>query len=334
MTGAVLSCPGLCNSSAGGDLFCDIKSLYGIDIDEAGLAGAMFRIEKSDDNENHIIYITGIYDYITGRGFKNIFKLHKTTAGKYYACRDDGIYLLYEYPKVYKLGFSFNENGRDMVRLLADFHCSSEGYMPPPGGKVKSCWGRWIEEYKKALRVVEKYQEQLKKKHDKSPFETIFMSGVDVYAERMEESISLLKNKGYLSSVEKSMKKHQICLDSFRQSNFFSTNAGMFINSLDKCRYDIREKDIAELLGKLSCSCTLRNAEMLAGMLDEYDRENPLETNSIDIIKAFLLFPYEYVKVCSKYMKDGLKRSEGECMGKLQNAMMIDDMRAKIAGIL
>ncbi|HBM76013.1 MAG TPA: hypothetical protein DD429_10755 [Clostridiaceae bacterium] len=334
MIGTQSCCPKLKQLLPDRDLPYDIRIMYGIDMDETEQTEAMFYLEKSDDSETHLVYISGLYDYITGRGFKRILKLCDAADGKYYMCRDDGIYLLYEYPGLPKFGFSFSKNGSDMMMLLAKFHKYSEGYVPPPGGKAKSCWGRWIEEYKKEYAKIKKYCKQVDVKADKSAFENRFLSSRHKYMERMENSISLLKNKGYLYSVEESMRKRQICMESFKQSNFFSVGHDMYIKSLGKCKYDIREKDIAELLGKLICSYRGKDNRKLIKLVDEYDSVNMLNSNSIDIIKAFLMFPEEYIKVCSKYMEDSSRRSEVEYIEKLMSAMSADNKKAKLAETL
>lgn len=326
------------------ELLKDIERAYGIDISksipfdkESSIIYSKDSVRwlcKSKDSETDIIFITGLYDYIQKKGFKKILKLYKTKKGKYYSCRKDGIYLLYDFSRSDKWGFSYREDGCSMLGLLSDFHKHSAGYIPPPGGKAKSCWGRWIEEYKKELNSLKKYKEQANNRSEKTPFEIMFLSDCGLYISFLEQSIDMLNKTGYLENVESSMYKHEVCLGSFKQSMFYRDTKGMNIRNLNKCRYDIAEKDVADLAAKLSESCSENELHGLGTLVKECCSPDNLRPNSKAVVKAFLLFPGEYLKVCSRYFKGSDKWSQGEYMDKLKNASYLDRKRALLAEML
>jgi len=287
-------------------------------------------VKRIKDKETHIIYVTGLYDYIRERGFKNILKIYRTKSGKYYMHCLNEIYIVSDCLDGAFKNFSFQGTENKLFKLLALFHRASKGYAPPSGGKTKSNWGIWIEEYKKSLRNIKKHKEKLKANENKTPFEIMFLTSCDIYIDRMEECADILKKGKYLDIVEESMRNREVCIGGFKQSNFYYTKEDISIVSLDKCKYDIREWDIAKLLQKLLEYSTSRSAESLSSLIYVYNEENPLLPDSIDIIKALVLFPGEYNEICLKHCLGKDKWTEGEYMNKLRSAMLMEDKKMNL----
>lgn len=314
-----------------------IKSLDG-EMLLASKEDGLLAIVRADDKENRLIFVTGIYDYITSRGFNNILKIHKALSGKYYVHHQDvhhqdGMYLVSEFADM-ECNPQYKVDAEDIVKVLANFHKSVKGYIPPSGAKPKSCWGRWIERFKKECKDTKGYRDSISCRDHKSPFEIMFLSSCDLYIDRMEKTIKLLSREGYLDNVEESMKNHQVCLGNLKQSNFCYKKTGACIISLDKCRYDMVECDISMMLQKLTESRPEEMKQRASTIIKVYDKENPLLENSINIIKAFLLYPGQYERICSKRSRGKNKWSEGEYMEKLKEAMESEDRKAKIAEAL
>lgn len=284
-------------------------------------------IEKTDCKETHLIYITGLYDHIKDRGFKNVIRIYAAKTGKRYISMYDRFYIVSDYIDKDGDEFGFTKNEYNIIKFLADFHRATQGYCPPLGGKVKSDWGKWIEKYKKQYRGLKRYKDQVIEKESRSSFEEMFLKNCDVYLNRMEMSINVLKNNGFLDNVEESMRKHQICIGNFKTSNFCKRKSGIYIKSLDKCRYDMIEKDIGDILQKLIEYGSECSEARLAGLISLYHKKNPLNRNSMDIIKAFIMFPDEYEKVCSRYYKGKSKWTEDIYIKKLNGAISFEEKK-------
>lgn len=336
----------LCSASGDylNELALRVKQDYGISIskvieidDESFVADTGRRkilIEKIKDSETCLIYISGIHDYIRDRGFKCAANMYTAKSGKRYGRLKDGFYVVSDYIGGEKGSLCYQKNEKEIVKLLAAFHMAAEGYSPPPGGKPKADWGKWIEKYKKQYNALKKYKEQLINKDVKSPFEELFLKTSGPYLDRMERSIRTLKKEGYISLVEESMKRRQVCLGSFKQSNFHRGGSHIYIKSLDKCRYDIVEKDIADLLQKILEYSGGGSVQRFIDLVLLYNSRNNLKENSIAIISAFLIFPDEYEKVCSRYYKGKDKWTGEMYIEKLKNAIRLDDRNMELAAAL
>lgn len=287
-------------------------------------------VKRIKDKETHLIYVTGLYDYMRERGFKNILKIYKTKSDKYYMHWLNGLYIISDYLEGTFKNFSFQGTENKLFKLLALFHQASKGYAPPSGGKTKSNWGIWIEEYKKSLRILKKHKEDIKANEKRTPFEIMFLTSCDMYIDRMEECADILKKGKYLDIVEESMKSREVCMGGFKQSNFYCAKEDISIISLNKCKHDIREWDIAKLLQKFLEYSIGKSGESLSSFIYVYNKENPLLPDSIDIIKALVLFPGEYNEICLKHCMGKDKWTEGEYMNKLRNAMLMEDKKINL----
>lgn len=321
-----------------------VKAEYGMDIkkinslkDGSFLLTAydgMLNLKRINESETYVINMTGLYEYLTERGFLNILKIYKTKSGRYYMHHSDGIYIVSEYVEDAPISFSFDGIEEDMIELLTHFHKASLLYVSPSGGKLKSCWGRWIEEYKRYLKNLKSYVGQVRLSGSLAPSDIMFTTSCDLYIERIVKSIEILRKKGYIDIVEANMKKRLVCIGGFKQSNFFKTKQGIFIRSLNKCKYDIPEWDITELTQKfMECKADLPIGK-LCSLVYKYNQVNTLPYNSIDIIKAMLLFPEQYVNICIKRCKNRDKWPEGEYMERLKNAMLMDDRKMQLSEAL
>jgi len=310
----------------------DIEEEYeidirGIKIGERGIIvhteEGRFLAEEMDEEETFIIYISGLYDYIAPN-FKNLPRVKKAKSGKYYIGTSGGLIVLKDYKGVETRPFLYRGREGEFVKLLCSFHKAARGYIPPSGGKGKSDWGKWIEKYKKECRGLKRYVDSIEHEED-SRFHCELLKSCNVYIDRMEEAIKLLKDSSYLSIVEESMRKREICLGNFKLSNFMLCDGDIYIKSLIKCRNDIVERDIADFLQKLLKYCGSKVSALVPGLLKMYHEENPLCRDSIDVIKAFILYPHDYEKVCSRYYKDKNRWSEDAYIERLKEAIIFED---------
>ena len=287
----------------------------------------VFLLENIDDTINHVISTAGIYEHLNNKGFYNLLRIYKTKNGKYYMLYDKKIYILLDYEH-HKLDLSKYPD--KAIRLLGRFHKKAVGYLPPSGGKCKSNWGKWIEKYIKESKLLKKYMNEVLNKEEKTEFEDIFLSECHMYIDRMDKAIEILKNNNYVQAIEDSMKRHQLCICDFKQSNLYIKDKKVYIKSLDKCKYDIVEKDIADFLEEMLKASPEMKLEELVRLISLYEKENKLSKNSVNIISAFIIYPSSYEKVCSRYYKGKDKWDDKEYISKLNEARLFDNKKMEL----
>jgi spore coat protein I len=317
-------------------LSCRIEDEYGVKIKSIqSLGGHKFAadtdrgrllIGKVKDKETQRVFIHGIYDYVLSRGFKNCINIYPARCGKHYIPFEGCIYTVSDYMDA-RCRLSFRDKSEGAAKLLAHFYKCAEGYMPPAGGKCRSCWGKWLDKYRKKARQMKKYRDEARNKDVKSRFDSLFLKSCDLYIWIIEQSVSILKKKGFLNIVENSMKRRQICLNDFKPSNLCRMGDSMYIKSLEKCRYDIAETDIADFFKEVIKSGDTTAIQEPLRLIEAYQDENPLSPNSIDIIKALMIFPEEYEKVCSRYYSGKDKWTEETYISKLHSAIKAEEKK-------
>lgn len=305
----------------------DIKYIKGSSSLSIDTGRKVLLLENIDDTINHVISTVGIYEYLNNQGFYNILRIYKTKHGKYYMVYDKKIYILSDYES-HKLDLSKYPD--KAIRLLGRFHKKSAGYLTPSGGKCKSNWGKWIEKYIKESKLLKKYMNEVLNKKERTKFEDTFLSQGDMYIDRMEKAVEILKNNNYIQAIEDSMKKHQLCICDFKQSNLYIKDKKIYIKSLDKCKYDIVEKDIADFLEEMLKVYPKIELEELISLIRLYEKENKLSKNSVNIISAFIIYPSSYEKVCSRYYKGKDKWDEEEYISKLNEAILYDNKKMEL----
>lgn len=311
-----------------------IERIKKIDDDkfEAGTGNEIVFIEKIIDCRARAIFLNGLYQYIKVKGFTDIIEINESSPGEYYTDLDGGFYIVYR--SGYGSSGSMEGYEESIMRTIARFHRYSEGYIPPTGSKYKSGWGRCIDKFSEGLRNIKKYKDNIRSKDIRPPFETLFLRNCDKFICMMEEALDTLYNKGYLDVVEASMKKHQICLCNLKRSNWVFSGQDIFIKSIDKCRYDIPEYDIALFFKETIKSKSWIYQERVENLIDIYNSENRLNEYSIDIIKAFLLYPEDYLKTCINYSKKGFASADSIYISKLHEAEALEDGKNKIVEML
>ena len=287
------------------------------------------QIKKYNDKESHLIFFTGIYDHIKNTDFKKIVKIYISKSGKYYFRWMDDFYIVSDYIDSKKNKFAYEENIYDAVKLLGTFHKASRGYITSTGGKAECDWGKWPDKYNREYKDIKRYKDTISNKDNKTQFDRLFLNNANEYLERMENSIKILKKNVYLNTVEDSMKMHQICLCNFKQCNFVQERFDILIKSLGKCKYDIVERDIADLMKETLKYCVGLSTNMWSNILSIYDKENTLMENSIDIIKAFIIYPDQFEKICFKYYSDKDKWTQEGYISKLTESMALQNRKVK-----
>lgn len=289
-------------------------------------------IERIVDCGARAAFLNGLYGYMKDKGFTGIIEIYASMQGSYFTDIGGEFYAVY--PSGWSSMRSMEGFEEIIIRTAARFHRYSEGYIPPIGSKHKSGWGKCIDKYKDGLKDIKKYKDSTRAKNTRSPFETLFLRNCDKFMDMTEEALSLLTNKGYLDVVEDSMKRRQICLYNLKPSSWVSFGSNIYIRSLNKCRYDIPENDIALFFRETIKSRSWIYQERVKNFIYIYNRENNLNRCSIDIIKALLLYPDNYAKVCQDYFKEGPAKTDSIYINKLHEAEAFEKEKYKLVEML
>lgn len=270
-------------------------------------------------DESNIMSACAVIDYAKERGFKNIIRVIKSGDGKPYIKENGILYVLVDFIEGGKLKFKTRENAEKMGEILAEFHNAVEYFEQPPGIKIDVRWGKRMERYRNYTIQLEKYSKRIKD-DVKNTFEGYTLSHVDYLIKRAKASMKILKSIDYLSSLEDSMRRREVCLNSISNNTAIINNGKVTITRVFDIGYNMVEEDIAALIKK-SIEET-KEKLVFNDILESYKKVRNIDERSETIIKALVSYPYDSIKTIIRYNK--YPENYNEHLSKFMNYMELE----------
>jgi hypothetical protein len=204
---------------------------------------------------------------------------------------------------------------------ISEFHKKIMGYKGYMGKRLDNKTGSVVEQYKVHIKRLKRYLKNIRLNSANSDFERLLLKEGFENLQRAEMCISEIFNSGYMSIIERSMKRIEICLG-LTDFNDVRKNADKIeLLSLNKCCYNNVEMDCFYLLNKYRRKGIKLDYKGLASKFCEYEG---LEENSCKYILALLSYPYGFMKCCNRYREKTKEWSEEEYKESLLKEIVKD----------
>lgn len=284
--------------------------------------------KKIKKDESQVLFIASAYNHIKDRGFKDVSAICKTKDGRYYSRYDGSLYILEDSMRGKYFSIDSEEDGRKIGEEMARFHEAADCFIPETGSRAKVDWGRWIDKLKVQSMRLNKFKEIAEAKSIKTRFDKMFLKHAYEYCKKSEEAYRILRDNGYMGKVYKSMQTNQLCHKTFKKHSIFTVDNGdIFLTGMENCSYDIIETDLVSLFE--SCIGS-RGLPYLESVISGYSCIRPLDTDSMNIIKALLLQPGRFYKVANIYYGKRKNYNEYELTKKLERSIRKEGRRYEI----
>ena len=179
---------------------------------------------------------------------------------------------------------------------------------------------------------LRKYKEIICLKEKKSAVDKLFLENADEFMEKMQHAHRLLKGSGYLDKVRLAMSCNQITHGEFKKHAILEGEPeGVFITNFEQCSYDICEFDIATLFESFSGR---NKGELAAAAVESYTSVKPLDYFSLNIIKAFLMWPRRFFKVAESAYGRMKNYNEIELRQKLERSIKREKKKEELIRFL
>lgn len=323
------------------DLELLVESLYGLKVKnmQEGDRGILVytdkgtkRLKETGSDEAKILFAASAYEHIYNNGFRQISCINRNLNGSYHMRYDKDTYILQDFikDKIYEI--HDKKTATEAGKALARLHIAGENFIPAPGSRARVDWGKWMEKFKANSISMKKYKELVEQKEKANSFDRLFMENADEFLGRMQCAYKLMKENGYLDKVRKAMAGNQITHGEFKKHAILEGDSGeIFITDLEECSYDICESDIATLLESLPGK---NNAELVTAALEGYSGVSPLDSCSINIIAAFLIYPKRFFKIVEGAYGRRRNYNESELELKLQRSIKREKKRGELFMLL
>lgn len=210
------------------------------------------------------------------------------------------------------------ENLIKQMKIIDEFHKRTIGGQVIFKNRLENNIGKLVEDFKVGLKKLKREEQVLKSKGVENKFEMLLLNNVELYIERGEKSIKTIYENGYLDLIRRSMKNKEICIGTEDFINLTEDNI-LQIKNLNKCSYDMVEIDCFYLLRKYKKKKYELDYQKL---IREFCSIEFLMNDSYSFIAGLLSYPYDFVRICTRYRKKDL--TPEECFEKLVRAMRQD----------
>ncbi len=200
-----------------------------------------------------------------------------------------------------------DEDILNQLRLISEVDKILTSYSSIGYTRLYSVIGKKIENFKVQLRRLSIDLSYRQKKKDINETDIFLINKGNDILKKGWKVLELLKEVDYISIINRSMNKNEICLGKTDESNL-RKNGFIEIGKLKNVCYNVIEEDVYVYLKKLKLKNKSLNVDYY---IDEFIKINNLKVNSKDYIKVLLLFPSAAVKQWSKY-KDNKKNLSSE----------------------
>jgi hypothetical protein len=204
---------------------------------------------------------------------------------------------------------------------LSQFHNKVLGYKGYMGKRLDNKTGSVVEQYKVNIKRLKRYLKNIRINAASSNFERRLLKEGFEYLQRAERCISEAYNAGYMSIIERSMKRTELCIGSTDFSNITKNGDNIEVISLDKCCYNNVEMDCLSLLSKYKSKGIKLDYKRL---VDKFCELEKLDENSSKFILALLSYPHNFMKCSNRYREKKKDWTEEEYEDRLIKAMIKD----------
>lgn len=186
------------------------------------------------------------------------------------------------------------------LQLISSFHSKMKKCDEYILERIGNETGKLVERFKIELNSAKKIIAGIQENKSKSDIENIIINkGKDILGIG-EESIQNVYSNGYIDTIVRSMDQVEFCLGDIYFDNLSEKDGILQIKNIKKIRYNTVEIDAFNLLSKLKRKDLSMDWKSL---IESFCYFENLNSNSGEIIRWLMNYPYDFVRCCNLYGK-------------------------------
>lgn len=270
-------------------------------------------------SEKKIVFTNQLLEHMEQKGLHYTDKVMASREGSY-LCRDwdDNTCVLKDWQEGRECDTSSAFDVEAATANLAHLHTmmvwpQTEGERMYAGECLTEVWKRHNQELKKVNEFV-------RKRKQKTEFESMFLKQYPEYARQAREALEMLENSGYETLYRASVEAGEMCHGNYNQHNiYFLGKKQIFTSNFEKCGYDIPVNDLYQFVRKIMEKQEW-SLKMGKRMIEAYERIRPLSEGERKYLFIRLCYPEKFWKLANQYYncrKACLSGKNGEKLKKL-----------------
>lgn len=154
-----------------------------------------------------------------------------------------------------------------------------------------------MERHNKELKRVRSY---IRGKKQKNEMEICLLNSFDIFYQQACMAHTLLQESSYDSLWTKTVEQRRVCHGSYTYHNVLFGEQGIVTTNFDKAEIGIQIRDLYDFLRKVMEKNSWKG-ELGRQVIEEYQKERPLEEGEGTVLYTLLLYPEKYWKLVNFY---------------------------------
>lgn len=195
------------------------------------------------------------------------------------------------------------EGAKQLCYALGEFHRLTRGFTPPSEAEVSSRLYKWPKQYGKILRKMEWFRNIALLYKDRAASQRI-LEVLDHFEKQARESYQRLMSSKYSELIQLGNEYWGLAHQDYGWSNGQMGPGGMWIIDLDGVSYDLAIRDLSKLISGSMADLGEWNYEWAKGMIEAYNKANPIPPELYDILLIDLSLPLDFYKNVKEMVYD------------------------------
>jgi len=260
-------------------------------------------LQKAEGSPDNILFQHKIKETLFENGFKNIDRFALSQSGAPYVAVDNEIYTAADRAPAQKdTDFSDAVEFARITSSVAEMH-----YILKKASLERTNIMMYVNGGKNADEMYNKYMSELKyykkivsRKSRMSDFDVLFIKNYDFYAGALADWHEIIKSPGYANVIAGGYAECYVCHNLLKEETVVKSNDEIYITNFSECGVSHYINDFSSIIKR-----HIKNASPayvpLGEIIRVYSAANPLSADEIQALRADLIFPDKFLKICSMY---------------------------------
>lgn len=190
--------------------------------------------------------------------------------------------------------------------------------------RMKSIIGKEVEEYKVQLKKLQRYYNTIVGCDCKGYMDKMILCEGKSLLKQGRDALGYINDCCYISIIERSMNRQEICLGRCDESNLRNNNGRLEIGSIKTMTYNLVEEDLYKYIKRLQRKQIDFNVEEV---IKQFVYNSHLSASSLSYLRALCSYPRESLKAWQRYIENKRNKSEEEYLKQFINSIKYEDQR-------
>ena len=286
-------------------------------------SNGMVKIHKTNERHQNIKQMHIVLNQIHDAGFTAIDTTSLSVHGLPYVHLGRETYVMCKYVQGQELDLENQDDVLLTMGNIARFHNSAKGFTICQETKNLAVSPALEDIFSSNIDFLTKTQRQINKGSRMTDFDFLFIKNSNRYIQYAQESARILDQANYRQLHENAVAKRHICHNNLKEENLPIANGLPHIINFADMSIGEQLTDLASFLHRYA-RCSSRTIP-LAQLVEAYNKVSPLPPCAPQVIDAYLMHPWQFVKIARQYYNKKRGWTPAAVMSRLSALLEVQD---------